>query len=246
MTDTFEFLPIGIVRSCFKEKFGVPKQSMMLSQALGVLKLNPDPSFRTALNHLEDFSHVWVLFVFHKDIAKVWRPTIDPPRTTGPRRIGVFASRSPHRPNPIGMSALKLERIDYEAPGGIEIHLSGLDILDGTPVLDIKPYVPYADNLNGAKSAWASADIPKYPVHFTPKSLETIASQARVHHPQLKELLVQMLELDPRPKSQRLGMPIESPQSEGLEFAFRLFDFDVRWQIAARGIHVLDLLPLDA
>ena len=148
------FPPIGVIRTNFTEKFGVPRQSMMISEALGVLKLHPDPSFRAALNHLDRFTHIWVVFIFHQSVEKGWRPTIRPPRVDAPRKVGVFASRSPHRPNPIGLSAVKLERIDLDAPGGIEIHLSGVDLLDGTPVLDIKPYLPSTDAEAGASMGW--------------------------------------------------------------------------------------------
>lgn len=237
------FSPIGVVKSCFKEKFGVPRQSLMADQAFGILKLNPDPAFSLAVKDLEGFSHIWVLYVFHKNIEKGWNPTIIPPRLEGPQRVGVFASRSPHRPNPIGLSCLKLERIDHLAKGGIEIHVSGLDILDGSPLLDIKPYLSYADSIVDAKSGWAEGEIQKYPVTFSTKSLSTIEKSAKTQHPKLKELLVQMLELDPRPTSQRAAIPIGQTDSEGRRFAFRLFDFDVHWQILDQSIHVIDLVP---
>ncbi|MDZ4663069.1 MAG: tRNA (N6-threonylcarbamoyladenosine(37)-N6)-methyltransferase TrmO [Pseudomonadota bacterium] len=238
----FEFSQIGVIHSCFKEKFGVARQSLMMSQALGVLKLDPNPAFSLAVKDLEGFSHVWVLYVFHKNIETPWHPTVNPPRLDGPNRVGVFASRSPHRPNPIGQSALKLERIDLVAKNGIEIHVSGLDILDGSPLLDIKPYLSYADSIPEAKSGWAINAIPKYPVTFSSRSLSAIKQSATSQHPDLKELLVQMLELDPRPTSQRQALPIIEPESEGRKFAFRLFDFDVQWQIVDQGIHVVDLI----
>ncbi len=157
-------------------------------------------------------------------------------------RVGVFASRSPHRPNPIGMSCVKLEKIDLKAKGGPEVHVSGLDILDGSPLIDIKPYLPYADSIPDAKCGWASSDIPKYPVSFSEKSLISIENSHR--HPNLKELLIQMLELDPRPTSQRQYISIEDPKSRSRKYGFRLFDFDVQWEIVNQGIHVIDLVPL--
>lgn len=216
----------------------------MISQALGVLKLNPDPAYVNSLRHLNEFSHVWLIFVFHKNIAKGWKPLIDPPRLDAPKQVGVFASRSPHRPNPIGMSVVKIEGIDFSAPGGIEIHLSGLDILDGTPVLDIKPYVSYADSFVDATLGWASQSIPKYRVEFSSNSLISIQESGTKYHPNLQALLQQMLELDPRPTSQRRRSSIESDASEGLVFAFRIFDFDVKWKIHNKGIFVLELKNL--
>jgi len=230
------------MRTCFTEKFGVPRQSLMITEAKGVLKLNPDPEFRAALNHLQSFSHIWVVFVFNQHIEKGWRATIRPPRLNGPRRVGVFASRSPHRPNPIGMSALKLEHIDLDAPGGIELHLSGVDILDNTPVLDIKPYLPYTDKIDDASSGWADGEIKRYPVTFSPEALQSIQTRGSQRHPHLQELITQMLEWDPRPRSQRAAIPIEDPLHEGKSFGFGIFDFDVQWQIRAQGIYVLDLV----
>jgi tRNA-Thr(GGU) m(6)t(6)A37 methyltransferase TsaA len=249
-TAAITFTPIGVIRTCFTEKFGLPRQSLMVDEARGVLKLQPDPGYRVALNHLERFSHLWVVFVFHRALAKGWRPTIRPPRVDAPRRVGVFASRSPHRPNPVGMSVVRLERIDLDAPGGIELHLSGIDLMDGTPVLDIKPYLPYVDRVEGATEGWAEGDIPRYSVEFTPEALEALAA-ARVAaraaaHPRLRELVTQMLEWDPRPTSQRRAMPIGDPANEGRRFGFRVLDFDVRWEIRGGGIRVLEMVPAGA
>lgn len=239
--ENYSFEPIGYIQSCFREKFGVARQSMMISQAQGILKLKPNPAYLDALSQLIDFSHIWIIFVFHKNIKKGWKPLINPPRIEAPKQVGVFASRSPHRPNPIGMSVVKIEEIDLLAPSGIELHLSGLDILDGTPVLDIKPYLPYADSFVDATLGWASQSIQKYQVEFSSGSVLSIQESGTKYHPNLQALLQQMLELDPRPTSQRKKSSIESDKSEGLVFAFRIFDFDVKWKIHNKGIFVLEL-----
>lgn len=241
LNENYSFQPIGYIQSCFSEKFGVARQSMMISEARGVLKFNPDPAYHDSLRHLQEFSHLWIIFVFHKNIAKGWKPLINPPRLEAPKQVGVFASRSPHRPNPIGMSVVKITEIDFSAPGGIELHLSGLDILDGTPVLDIKPYLSFADSFSDATPGWADQSIRKYPVKFSPASLISIQKAGTRHHPDLQALLQQMLELDPRPTSQRRRSSIEADESEGLVFAFRIFDFDVKWQIHHKGILVMAL-----
>jgi len=230
--------PIGFIRSCFTEKLGTPRQSMMIQDATAVLKLEPNPEFRQALNHLEKFSHVWIVFYFHEHAEKPWKPTIRPPRLDSPRRVGVFASRSPHRPNSIGLSAVKLDRIDLDAPGGVELHLSGVDFMDGTPVLDIKPYLPYADVIAEAKAGWAEGEIPKYAVEFSEESLVTIEKHS-ARHARCKELITQILEWDPRPKSQRAALPIEDPETEGRSFATRVLDFDVHWKVERGGISVV-------
>jgi len=241
----FNFKPIGFIRSAFKEKFGLARQSMMISHSVGVLKLNDDPQFKLAVADLENFSHLWVIFVFHFHFDDTWRPSITPPRVDGPKKVGVFASRSPYRPNPIGMSALKIERIDIDAPGGVEIHLSGLDLLDGTPVLDIKPYLPYADRIEEANSGWVPPETKKYPVSFSEKSLEKIQEWTTASNPHLKEFLIQVLELDPRPTSLRRHYPIEKITPQRRLFGFRMMNFEIKCEIREGGIHVLDLLPLE-
>ncbi len=242
-----EYLPIGFMKTCFNEKFGVPRQSLMMSEAKGTLKLNPDPAYSSALNHLDTFSHLWIVFVFHQHLKKGWKPTIRPPRVDAPRKVGVFASRSPHRPNPIGISAVKLERIDLRAPGGIEIHLSGVDILNGTPVLDIKPYLPFADHIAEANQGWAKSEIPRYPVTFSEESsqfIEQVEQGSPENYPNLRLLIAQTLEWDPRPTSQRRAMPIEDLQTQNLVFALRILEFDVQWQIKNHSIYVTNLVDL--
>ncbi|PIR22481.1 MAG: tRNA (N6-threonylcarbamoyladenosine(37)-N6)-methyltransferase TrmO [Deltaproteobacteria bacterium CG11_big_fil_rev_8_21_14_0_20_45_16] len=242
---SFQFSPIGYIHSPFKEKIGMAKQSMMIPQATGLLKLNHDTRFQSAVEDLEGFSHLWVIFVFHKHLEKNWRPKISPPRIDGPERVGVLASRSPHRPNPLGMSALKIEKIETQAPNGVEIHLSGLDLLDGTPVLDIKPYLPFADAFPDAKPGWASAENFCYPVTYSKEALDSIKAATSAEYPQLKELLHQMLELDPRATALRKLFPIDTTANEGRQFGFRFLDFDVQWKIKNKGVYLIDLFRMN-
>jgi tRNA-Thr(GGU) m(6)t(6)A37 methyltransferase TsaA len=240
----YRFAPIGTLRTCFKEKFGVPRQSRMIGEARGVIRLRPDPALMTAITGLDGFSHLWVIFVFDRNGDKGWRPTVEPPRIEAPPRVGVFASRSPHRPNPIGMSALKIDRIDRHAPDGVEIHVSGVDILDETPVLDLKPYLPYADAIPGAAAGWAEGRIRRHEVTFSAEARRALELRGERDHPRLERLLTEMLEWDPRPRSQRSAARIGDPESEGRRFAFRLFELDVQWEIRAGAIRVRDLVPL--
>lgn len=248
----YHFEPIGFIQTPFTEKFGIPRQSLMATEAKGIIKLKEDPGYRVALNHLEGFSHLWVIFVFHQngsleseDSSMSWRSTIRPPREDAPRRVGVFASRSPHRPNPIGMSAVKLEKIDLDSPGGIEIHCSGVDLLNGTPVLDIKPYVPFADKIENATSGWAESEIPKYRVDFSDQSLKVISDYEKKKNIKMIPLLTQILEWDPRPTSQRRAMPISDPSNSGLSFGFRIFDHDLQWQIKDQKIFVTQFVAVE-
>lgn len=136
--------PIGVVRSPFKQKFGIPRQPHLAPSATATIELAPPFNTADAVKGLSDWSHVWVTFVFHKTIRDPadWKThLVRPPRLGGRTRVGVFASRATYRPNPLGLSACKLEGVEVGA-GGVSILLSGVDLLDGTPVLDIKPYLP--------------------------------------------------------------------------------------------------------
>ena len=156
--------------------------------------------------------------------------------------LGRLGCLPPGRPIDLTpLVCLQLERIDFEARNGIEIHLSGVDFLDETPVLDIKPYLPYVDCIPNAKGGWTETKIPTYAVQFSEMALKQIGSHP-THH--LKELIEQMLSLDPRPTSQRRTMPIEDPQSEGRQFAFRMLDFDVKWSIQNFGVFVDRIMPV--
>jgi tRNA-Thr(GGU) m(6)t(6)A37 methyltransferase TsaA len=253
----WKFPPIGYVRSPFKEKFGIPRQPG-LAAADAVLKLNPDPLLRNAVRELEGFSHLWVVFVFHAHDARSWKPSVRPPRLGGARKVGVLASRSPHRPNPIGLSAVRLRGIDLDAPGGVEIRLGDVDLLDGTPVLDIKPYLPYADSIPDAAPGWAGEAIARVPVEFTERAEAAIAALAGREARgsggaegqvsaagRLKELITQLLELDPRPAFQKRRMPPGSGAAQGTRYGFRLLEYDVKWEIRDGIFRVLDVVELE-
>lgn len=235
-----EIHPIGILRCAFKEKFGLPRQPGMLKGSNGIVKLNRDPRFKAALNQLERFNYIWLIFGFHKNPSGRWRPVIDPPRDIPVKDLGVLASRSPYRPNPLGLSAVKLDRIDYGAKGGIEIHVSGIDILDQSPVFDIKPYLPYADKIEEANSGWVTPERINYPVIFSDESLQVLAQV-----PETRLLIEEMLRNDPRPTSQRRRFPFKDPKSHGKRFAFEILDFDVKWEIRSGAAYVYELTPAE-
>ncbi|MFZ9595527.1 MAG: tRNA (N6-threonylcarbamoyladenosine(37)-N6)-methyltransferase TrmO [Bdellovibrionia bacterium] len=242
------FEAIGTLSTCFKEKFGIPRQPGLVLSSTGVLKLKDHPFFKASVRGLEGFSHLWVIFVFHRHDAKNWKPQIRPPRLGGAKKVGVLASRSPHRPNPIGLSAVKLERIDWEAPGGVELHLSGVDFLDGTPVLDIKPYLPYADSIGDAQSGWAQEPIEKVPVEFSDRARDVLLQlkKTATESPScdLETLIVQILELDPRPAFQKRKLPSSSPSSFGTCYGFQLLDWDVKWEIQENRFWVREIVLL--
>ena len=214
---TYRLNPIGYVRSCFKEKFAIPRQPLLAPAAQGCIELLPPYDQADAVAGLEDISHIWVIFLFHKTLESTPRLKVRPPRLGGNKSIGVFASRATHRPNGIGQSAVRLERVEAG-----RLWVSGIDLLDGTPVLDIKPYVPYADSLPMARNAIAE-DAPKLiAVRWQSSALQQAQKHAlRLQQP-VVELIEQCLAQDPRPAYQQ-------PTPERI-YGVQFWDVQVRWR----------------
>lgn len=222
--------PIGFVRSCFKEKFAIPRQPQLAPAARGVLELVAPFDTGEAVQGLEQVSHVWLLFLFHQALEDRPRLKVRPPRLGGNKSVGVFASRATHRPNGIGQSVVKLDAVE---PG--RLWLSGIDLLDGTPVLDIKPYVPYADSVASAYNRIADAAPQLIEVQW----LDDALSRARSHGLRLDQPLIELIEQclaqDPRPAYQ-----VPAPERR---YGARFWDVDVRWHYPEPGrICVLDVV----
>jgi tRNA-Thr(GGU) m(6)t(6)A37 methyltransferase TsaA len=189
---------IGVVRSCFGGKFGVPRQPGLCPSAWGELVFHPEFRNPDLLRGIDGFSHLWLIFGFHATENHGWNPTVRPPRLGGNERIGVFASRSTFRPNGLGLSLVRLERLESGGPQGPVLHLSGLDLIDGTPVYDIKPYLPYADCVPDASAGFAAGSIPRLDVLVADE-----AAQAFEKLPEnARNLIIEALSLDPRPAVQ--------------------------------------------
>ena len=229
--ESLEMEPIGLIRTCFQDKFGVPRQPGLVDSAHGLIKLRDDPFLKNAVRELEQFSHLWLIFVFHETGSRDWKPSIRPPRLGGAKKVGVLASRSPHRPNPIGLSAVRLLSVNADAPGGVEIEVAGVDILDGSPILDIKPYIPYADSIPNARSGWAADPIERVPVRFETETRNKMLELAGSQYPEIEKLVTEVLSLDPRPAFQKERYPVADPAHDGLRFGFRVFEFNVLWEI---------------
>ncbi len=222
MNSTFQH--IGVIHSCFTEKFGIPRQSGLVTEAPAKIEIFPPYNREEAFRKLETFSHIWILFVFHDIKTKNWKSCVRPPRLGGNKRIGVFATRSGFRPNQIGLSAVRLLNITKE-DSCIRLMIQGGDFLDQTPVLDIKPYLPYADVIPSATGGFATErPKSKMRIEFTPKALSTCIEKEKQGYPGFCELIVQTLSSDPRPAyySQR---PIRK------KFGVKLYQFDIRWEI---------------
>ncbi|MGB0711950.1 MAG: tRNA (N6-threonylcarbamoyladenosine(37)-N6)-methyltransferase TrmO [Gammaproteobacteria bacterium] len=188
--------PIARIRTPFGGKFGTPRQSGLVPSAQGWVELLAPYNRPEALDGLEGFSHLWLIWVFHEAVRDDWSPTVRPPRLGGNERMGVFATRSPFRPNPIGLSVVELLELDAARS---RFRVGGVDISDGTPILDIKPYVPYADALPDARAGFASeAPDARLEVHFSPAARAVLDTS-----PHLEPLIRQTLALDPRPAYQR-------------------------------------------
>ena len=225
--------PIGTITTPYKEKFAVPRQPGLVSAAKAQLRLLPPFDEADALRGLEQFSHVWLIFAFHETMDKGWNPTVRPPRLGGNDRLGVFATRSTFRPNPLGLSVAKLERVEIKNNQCI-IHLSGIDLVDSTPILDIKPYLPYADSLPEAEAGYAH-DAPEalMPVEFTPEADLQIQALRR-RYPELRSFISQVLAQDPRPAYKK-------NKSARQEYGVKLYEFNVRWAVADGITTVLDI-----
>ncbi len=230
--------PIGVVRSVFHDKFGVPRQSGLVPSAWGRLELTADFRLQVASLGLEQFSHLWVIFLFHQTQAQNWRPSVRPPRLGGAKKMGVLASRSPHRPNPLGLSVVQLQRVERLPDFSTRLHVKGLDLLDGTPILDVKPYLAYADCLPQAHSGWAGEEIQKVPVTFLP----SVAAELTV---ELRTLITEILTLDPRPAFQKRKLRLGSEAAQGTQYGFKLAGFNVRWVIDGEAFLVMALEKLE-
>jgi len=147
---------IARIRSDFPEKFGIPRQSGLVDELCARIVFEEEYANPDAVRGLEDFSHIWLIWQFSKAVRDDWSPTVRPPRLGGNERMGVFATRSPFRPNPIGLSCVRLERVEIDAKLGPVLHVRGADLMDGTPIYDIKPYVPYADCVQDAQGGFAA------------------------------------------------------------------------------------------
>ena len=184
----WSFHVIAHIRNDYTSKFAVPRQSDVVPELLSRIVFEPAYSSRDALRGIDGWSHLWLIWVFHEADKKEWSPTVRPPRMGGNKRIGVFATRSPYRPNPIGLSCVRLVAVEDNA-----LIVSGADLMDGTPILDIKPYLPYADCHPEAEAGFAGQlDERRLSVCFPPALLQQVPDESR-------EALLSVLSHDPRP-----------------------------------------------
>ena len=214
MSQKFSMTPIAHIHSDFAEKFGVPRQSGLVEELEADIVFEPAYQNPDALRGLEDFSHIWLIWVFDRAIRDTWSPTVRPPRLGGNTRMGVFATRSPFRPNPLGLSSVRLEAIEHRPDVGPVLIVRGADLMDGTPIYDIKPYIPYADCHPDAAAGFTAQ------TQFHHLTMVCDAGLwARVPADQ-QAALQGVLENDPRPSYQHDPERVYGMEFSGLEVHF--------------------------
>lgn len=227
-----EIEPIGILRTCFGGKFGIPRQPGLCPSAWGVLEFSEKYRSLEAVRGLEGFSHVWLIFGFHGTVEKGWHPTVRPPRLGGNERVGVFASRSTFRPNGLGLSLVKLDRIDFEAHEGCQpplIHVSGVDLIDGTPIFDVKPYLPYVECLPDAQAGYAAEAIPRFSVQIEAAAM----AEFEALDDRSQRVILEVLSLDARPAA--------SPKAAEKVYGAELCGKNVRFRVDGKTCWVAAL-----
>lgn len=210
--------PVAVMQSPYQEKFAIPRQPGLVPAARGQVKLIGDFNNPHCIEGIEEFSHLWISFIFHHTAAQGWKPKVRPPRLGGNKKVGVFASRSTFRPNALGLSVVKLEGVRQHQNHWL-LDISGFDLLDQTPIVDIKPYIGYSDAISNSQSGFA----PTKPAQMAVTIATEVSSQL-THQPELTELICQILAQDPRPAYRR-GKPDEH------RYGMRLADHNVNWVV---------------
>ncbi|NLS13140.1 tRNA (N6-threonylcarbamoyladenosine(37)-N6)-methyltransferase TrmO [Vibrio sp. SM6] len=228
MSVNYSINPIGHIESPYKEKFAVPRQPRLVPAATSRVKLVGAANNLESVRGIEQFSHLWLLFLFDQNLTAGWKPTVRPPRLGGNERIGVFASRATFRPNGIGMSAVELHSVT-KTGDQIYLDLGGVDLVDGTPILDIKPYIPYSDAIVQASGGYADSEPETLSVTWQGEALAMLERQANYTHQ--RAVIEQVLALDPRPAYKK-------GRHDPKQYAVRLFDLNVKFTVDETGVTV--------
>ena len=228
--------PLGFVRSPFREKFSVPRQPRLAARVRSELILDPPYSDPEAFRGIEQYSHLWLIFGFSLvPPEREFRPLVRPPRLGGNVRMGVFATRSPFRPNGLGLSAVRFAGMSVR-DGGVILSFSGGDLVDGTPVYDIKPYVAFSDSVPDARCGMASEPPATSPVSFAPEAEEFLSRADPAIYPELADLITDILSYDHRP-AYRAG------STDSHVYGFSLYDLNIRFCRRDGSVLVLSIAP---
>ncbi|MCL1048470.1 tRNA (N6-threonylcarbamoyladenosine(37)-N6)-methyltransferase TrmO [Shewanella abyssi] len=236
MSFTNQIQAVAYCRTPYKQKFGIPRQPGLVSAAHGFVELVAPFNQVDAVRGLEQYSHLWLLFCFHENLAQGWKTTVRPPRLGGNEKLGVFATRSTFRPNGIGQSVVKLHAVHTDN-GKVRLEISGMDLLDGTPIVDIKPYIPFSDSIEDAQGGIAQ-DAPELAsVTFCDTAQQQLEQyQQNPAYPRLAKLIEGVLAQDPRPAYKK------AKQDPKL-YQVALYDLDILWKMLPQGIEVLEIIP---
>lgn len=223
------FQTIGVIRSPYREKFGTPRQPGLVD-ARCRLELLPPYNQPDAVRGLDTFSHLWISFIFHQTVGQGWQPLVRPPRLGGNAKVGVFASRSSFRPNPLGLSLVRLERVETDQ--GIHLLIRGADLVDGTPVLDIKPYIPFVESLPAARGGFVDGPPPRLAVEWSESARQQLAALPG----DMSALIENVLAQDPRPAYQNDAQRV---------YGVWLEHWNIRFQVDGNCVRVLGIDETD-
>ncbi|WP_299493862.1 tRNA (N6-threonylcarbamoyladenosine(37)-N6)-methyltransferase TrmO [uncultured Shewanella sp.] len=224
---------VAYCQTPYKQKFGIPRQPGLVNSVRGYIKLNGAYNQLDTVRGLEQFSHLWLLFCFHENLKQGWKPTVRPPRLGGNEKLGVFATRSTFRPNGIGQSVVKLHQIQHNS-GQVSLEISGMDLLDGTPIIDIKPYIPFSDAIENAIGGIAQEAPLLIDVTFSKEAKKQLL---KYHdRPHLEAFITEVLAQDPRPAYKKGKMDLK-------QYQIALYDLDILWQMQEGAILVCHIGP---
>ncbi|WP_019029090.1 tRNA (N6-threonylcarbamoyladenosine(37)-N6)-methyltransferase TrmO [Colwellia piezophila] len=234
-SQSFQFETIGLIESPYQEKFAIPRQPNLVSAAKGKVVLIGEANNPDLIRDIEQFSHLWLLFVFHGTQAQGWKPLVRPPRLGGNVKTGVLATRSTFRPNPIGMSVVKLDKVVTVKKQTV-LHISGLDLLNGTPILDIKPYIPYSDAIVDAQAGFAQGQPDAgLSVQFSRQAQHGLSAHLD-EYSDLSLLIEQVLAQDPRPA-------YKQGKRDDKIYGMSLYDLNITWQLT--GLRQVEVLAIN-
>lgn len=223
LTNSITLNPIGIVNSPYKEKFAIPRQPGLVTTAKGTIKLLGEVNNLDAIREIEQFDYIWLLFIFHGTQEQGWKSLVRSPRLGGNKKMGVLATRSTFRPNPIGMSVVKLEKTEV-IEQDVFLHISGIDLLDETPIVDIKPYIPYSDSLPDANAGFAQEQPQiNLTIQFSEQALISLTTLEK-NVPELKIFIEQVLAQDPRPA-------YKQNKSDNKVYGMKLYNVNIQWKM---------------
>ena len=228
--------PIAHIKTPFKEKFVIPRQPGLAPAAEGKVLFEPQYNDPNIIRGIEQFTHLWLIFQFHQTTQQGWSPLVRPPRLGGNEKLGVLATRSTFRPNNLGLSVVTLKEWDFNQ-GQLSLTVCGTDLMDGTPIFDIKPYIPYADIIADSQGGFANqAPQASMDTEFSPEARQHLV-EAETCHPNLSTLIKQVLAQDPRPAFHK------SKPSDRI-YGTQLYDYELRWQVQGNKNLVVSLMPV--